>query len=226
MKKFLLIVMLLFIVTGCNLFDDSSKLDNGTNNNQEQSYKNDKIIEKEFELNGEKHEVKFEYSYKNEFLQNDSEPCSNCNVYNYNLTITLDNKEIGLNNIPIGIIQDISNSSVNYVSLENIKTIKDESTNDEYLVIYYNTLDEPTSNNVYLIDKTGNILYNYKQQENFSLHIDNSDALPLVEIRDNIKVVKVNNCEDFYLEEVSVKNNKINTKRIEFSEDIKLSGEC
>jgi len=179
----------------------------------------------EFNLNSKRHKIDFKYTMNEDIVNNlYGQPCNSCEVSKYILNITLDDKDIKLNNIDV--INVLKNENT-FKFLKDVKVIKDEKNNKEYIVIYYTTYTVMgVKHNIKLIDENNRVIYFYDKSETFSVTDINGNKIPFVNLINGISVISNRGCNDYYIEKVSVVDGDAKVEKINFSENIKITGGC
>lgn len=232
MKKILLIILMLGLITGCSMNKDNEQNNVENNENKEQiEMQVGKVVGNgefsiDVKLNDKNITLKFDLTAKIESGEIDEQ-------YYYGIKA---NMKEPINNVVYDYIDDFSRVSVdtdtNLIFEKSLnekittKIIKDQKTNEEYAVIYIISGDKV--HNVYIINDRGNLLYKYNKGEYFAVqNQSNNEKYPLLEINDNyIKVIEETHCKDFHYEVISIENKKLVIERVDFSEPFYLSGGC
>jgi len=233
MKKIVIFIFLIGTLIGCS--------SEQTKDNEEQKYRfpeiidytsfvsedinYDKVIEKEIEINGYKHKIGFVYSYDMEYLD-EGDICNDCVVRNYYVTIILDGNVVK-ETTGIGMYKDTEEILVDYINLDNLNILKDDSSNVQYIQFYYITQSNINSNyNVMIIDENGTILYENSIEDSFSVtNLD--EAVDYIELESNyIHILKMESCEKVYKEKITIENGTIKIENINFDTNVNISGGC
>ena len=230
MKKVLLIVLVLGLVTGCSFGKDNNQSD--VNNNEQNKIQVGSVVggsafSINININNKDVTLNFDLIAKVELNEMD-EP-----YYYYGIDAIMKNFD---NSITYDSIEGLSRASFDTDSdsifnrsyKEEIITqiIKDKKTNEEYAVIYITSGDKV--HNIYILNEDGDLLYKYNKGEYFAVQkVSNNEKYPLIVITDkNIKVIEETNCDDFHYEIISFKNGNLVNERVEFDEAFYLSGGC